>query len=476
MDLDWLKKATNETLHCEFKLAQGGVPKSLYETLSAFANTDGGDVYLGVEQNPSGNVLCGVKNPQSYITDIINTVMNSQKVSFPVLNEGSFELCELGDGKSLIRIHVNEAPRTRKPVYLDNDITHSFGRNFEGDYRLLPPQLKAMIADNQEDHYDLLPNMMGYGFESVDLETLSRYREEMNAIYPQNRLRGLTDEDFMRASGMLRKNDHGEEVLTVAATLLFTTFEKIVTLFPSYMLDYQRSETISSKWDYRIASDEPTWSGNLFDFYYYAFADASRHLPARYVAQNGKNVGEALMVDALKESFANALSNHAFYLPVPLKAVREADGFRIRNGGRMLLPLQSAIVGGVSIPRNVGIITALRRIGVADRTGSGIPNLFTAMRQNGYVDPVFEESCDPYDSTVLSLRFVSAEGTSDSRAYSVLKQRGKEGISVGELQYLLGVSRTYASNALNELLRAGLATDNGAKTKGRRFYYVDPMD
>ena len=52
--LDW-----SECEDLEFKSARGGVPRSLWETYSAMANTEGGEILLGVEDDGR---LSGVEN------------------------------------------------------------------------------------------------------------------------------------------------------------------------------------------------------------------------------------------------------------------------------------------------------------------------------------------------------------------------------------------------------------------------------
>ncbi len=51
----------------EFKRAGGGLPKSLWETISAFANTEGGTVALGVAEKGDKHEIAGVRSPAKLI-------------------------------------------------------------------------------------------------------------------------------------------------------------------------------------------------------------------------------------------------------------------------------------------------------------------------------------------------------------------------------------------------------------------------
>jgi len=79
--LDW-----TEYGELEFKSAKGGVPKSLWETYSAMANTHGGVILLGVEQN---GTVSGVDNPDRF--EFSNP--GSLLISFDQLLHGGVSEC-----------------------------------------------------------------------------------------------------------------------------------------------------------------------------------------------------------------------------------------------------------------------------------------------------------------------------------------------------------------------------------------------
>ncbi|WP_257280933.1 helix-turn-helix domain-containing protein [Endozoicomonas sp. ISHI1] len=65
-----------ESLEVEFKLAagkegRGEVPKDVWKTYSAMANTEGGDIFLGIREKPAGVFsVIGIAKPDKIMSDL----------------------------------------------------------------------------------------------------------------------------------------------------------------------------------------------------------------------------------------------------------------------------------------------------------------------------------------------------------------------------------------------------------------------
>lgn len=135
--LSLLKQGEKGNLEC--KEAVNQIPKSIYETYSAFANTNGGTILLGIHEDRQTKditkryTVVGVSNPDAMITSFWNTI-NGNKVNIDLLmDENVYPLSV--NGMSIIVIEVPRADYTQRPVYIgENPLKGSFKRNHEGDY------------------------------------------------------------------------------------------------------------------------------------------------------------------------------------------------------------------------------------------------------------------------------------------------------------------------------------------------------
>lgn len=70
----------------EVKKAEGGLPNSLWETYSAFANCYGGVIILGVKEDKNGKWhTTGLKNASKLKKVFWDTILNGTLISFVIL-------------------------------------------------------------------------------------------------------------------------------------------------------------------------------------------------------------------------------------------------------------------------------------------------------------------------------------------------------------------------------------------------------
>ncbi|MDR2147157.1 MAG: ATP-binding protein [Tannerella sp.] len=118
-----------ETSRIEAKKATGGVPDSLWESYSAFANTEGGIILLGVSEVNKRLVISGLVNAQEMIQKLWNLLNNRQKVNLNILVERNIYIQKV-DSKEIVVIEVPRADRRDKPIFINNDLSKgTFRRN-----------------------------------------------------------------------------------------------------------------------------------------------------------------------------------------------------------------------------------------------------------------------------------------------------------------------------------------------------------
>lgn len=150
LDFDNLQNY-RENNRIEAKQALGGLPESIWETYSAFANAEGGIILLGVEELPDKSLhALDLLDPQWLIEDFWTILRDPRKVSVNILAEEHVQVHEV-DGKQIIAIAVPQADASQRPVYIDNDLYRgSYRRSGEGDYRCTTEEIDAMLRERRK--------------------------------------------------------------------------------------------------------------------------------------------------------------------------------------------------------------------------------------------------------------------------------------------------------------------------------------
>ena len=387
---------------------QGELPKSFFESYAAMANTYGGVIFLGIEEEPKGKfVATGIGDPPHVLKSLWDGLNNPQQISVNLLNDRMVDVIEV-QSKQVIRIEVPRASRAQRPVYKgQNPLKGTYRRNYEGDYLCDEETVKRMMAEQVEDARDsrLLEN---FGFDDLDENTLKVYRNQFKSTKPTHPWLDLDDQEFLRSLGAWKRDRHTKsEGLTLAGLLMFGKLPSILEAVPNYVVDYQEHPKpgTEARWVDRVTTDG-TWSGNLYDFYRKVIQKLFSDLKVPFKLKGTERVDETPVHEALREALVNTLIHADFTGRVSILIVKRPDMFIFRNPGTMRLSLEDALRGGISDCRNRNLQKMFQLVGLGEQAGSGIPKIYRNWQQQDWRLPQLLDVVEP-EQTLLGMLMVN---------------------------------------------------------------------
>ena len=403
----------------EVKRANGGLPVSLWDTYSAFANCYGGVIILGVKEEKDGSwKTTGLQNEAKLRKDFWDTINNPKKVNINLLSDDDVETYTVGEKKDVIMvIYVPMAKREQKPVYINNDIFNgTFRRNFEGDYHCTRLQVKAMLRDQTERTMDM-EVLDKVPMTDLNYDTIRGYRNSHRTLKKGHPFERLDDYEYLRSIGAAAISDEdGQLHPTAAGMLMFGDEYNIVRHFPEYFLDYREELDPTMRWTDRLQSSSGEWSGNVCDFYFRVYNKIIKDIKVPFKMVGGERVDDTPVHRALREALANCLINADYHGVRGVVIRKDQNKIVFANPGYVRTGKKQMRLGGESDPRNKSLMKMFNLINIGERAGSGVPNIFNVWNDEGFVEPVIDERFDP-DRTVLSLSFdkKQAKKTSDKK-------------------------------------------------------------
>lgn len=451
---EFIKEKESQTLEFKKSLAE---EKEILETVSAFANKEGGKILVGIEENKDGSIkeITGIEIKGKIIENLTNEIkQNTDPVIFPSIK------VERMEGKGVLSIEIKESPS--KPVFAKEKAFKRVGRS---NLKLTAEEIRNQAKDG-----------VGYSFtelvckeaklEDIDEEKVKWFLKEAR------RQRNLSlEEDLPVKEVLIRLKLLKKGGLTNAAVLLFGKG-------PIFLQSEVKCIKFSGNEPTKPYVDFQTLEGNIFDLIDKAEDFVLRNVKKAIWLVPGQVQREERYEyppDAIREAVVNAIAHRDYALPSKVQIRIFDDYIEIWNPGR--LPegwkVKKLKQKHESIPKNPLLFKQLFWVKYVEDVGGGIIDIINECKKWGIPEPEFEDSGT---SIILTLRkSVITEELMDKaglnerqrKAIGYLKEHKK--ITNKEYCELFEIVKDTANRDLNDLLNKNLIEKKGS---GPKVYYI----
>lgn len=378
--------AKGETLAVEFKSdAKGLSDRDLVAAVVALANTEGGALLLGVEDD---GTVTGLHVSHANVSGIPSLIANKTNPSISVRVESA-----MVEGHSIARIQV---PKSRQLVSTSDGLLLRRRIKLDGKPEAVPFYPHEFI-ERQSSLGLVDPSAMTIeGMEADQLDPLQRLRVR-NGIKKyggDQSLIALADDELDSALGICRFVS-GRRRPTVAGLLLLGTEDAIRTHLPAYEVAFQvlRGTDVKANEFFRKPLLETFEAVDLL----FNARVSEEELQVGLFRVPVPNFDRR----AFREAFVNALVHRDFSRLGAVHVRLDDDGMSISNPGGFVdgVTLDNLLVAEPR-SRNPLLADIIKRIGLAERTGRGIDRIFEGMLRYGRPAPDYSMS----NTTTVSVR------------------------------------------------------------------------
>ena len=401
-----LREDNQEDVPLHIDSASHEVPKDLWKTLSAFANTPGGGVILlGIDPRKDFSIT-GVRSA----VDMKDSILSLCSQMCPRLDP-LIQVFQL-DNRDVIAIEVGEVLPGHKPCYYRGQgyYNGSYIRSGNEDRPLSPYEIQSISESSSQPKYDAEP-LSGTSVKDLDPSLLRSFLERMRAR-PGTPFGDWNTEKILEASRVLVRDRHGKLSVSLAGWLSFAPYPQ--GLFPSLCITLLRFPTpVAGELgpDGERFLDNVKIEGPLPQLVVHSMKAVKRNMHRRDVVQGlFREEHWEYPEEAIREGIVNAIG-HRDYSPQArvsqIQILMFPDRLECVSPGGIYGPIIPDQLGeaGIQSSRNETMMNILENLpplgenrSLCENRGSGLAAVMVSCRKEKTVPSGFQGGPEPFSN------------------------------------------------------------------------------
>lgn len=369
-------------------------PAKLQETFVAFANSDGGDLYIGIEDKSEiGERVVGFAN-QEEANDIISTLLEETK---PAVENVLVEFLEVDDKGLILHFGIPKSPKVHYTASGDCYIrVNAAKRKIKGE------RVTQLGYSKGAEPYERKP------VDDVEIQDITESRALTN--YMARVGTHLEPAIFLRKQRLLTKKDH-DRIPNVGCVLLFDE-EPQATLQTRCAVKVYRLRTTEKEYKREQLEEMPvTVNGTIEEVIKKTIDQVSGYINGASFQDGERLVKLDYPSEALKEILVNAVIHRDYSLNDDIHVRIFDNRVEVQSPGKLPGYMNLQNLYDERFSRNPNIVRMLHNLPepVNHDIGEGLDTAKNELKKAGLVEPKFDETENAFIVTVKHQKIASIE-------------------------------------------------------------------